>query len=198
MVMKWHNPIRELQLHMIILEWEELLSNRMLWSAACFFCLLSLLLPWSPSLPFLGPVLEPIHLLNASKCLSYKQLAFPQNSLCLKNLIMISKFLLIEFLITIQIANIPFRYNFDKDDKQFHILWRTFDKWGILQYSTNCFVFGQETHSGKVRSWNIWVSAAVFDVTIQVLQCKLPLGMEIWLAGLESCFLTHTSVLIMN
>jgi hypothetical protein len=86
---------------------------------------------------------------------------------------MISKLLLIEFLITIQIENIPFTCNFDKDDKQFHILWRAFDKCGTLQLSTDCLVFGQEylttTHSGKVRNWNIWISIKLFDITIQML-----------------------------
>lgn len=60
---------------------------------------------------------------------------------------------LIEFLIITQIATIPFICNFDKEDKQFHILWRSSDKCGSLQLTTNCLVFGQEylatTHSGR-------------------------------------------------
>lgn len=75
---------------------------------------------------------------------------------------MILEFLLIEFLMTTQIANISPICNFDKDDKQFHSLWRSFDKCGSLQLSTNCLVFGQEylttTHSGKIRNWSIWIS----------------------------------------
>lgn len=69
---------------------------------------------------------------------------FSVEQLMPKKLTMNSKFVLMEFLITTQIANTPFIYDFDNDDKQFYVIWRTFDKRETLQLSTHCFVFGQE------------------------------------------------------
>lgn len=104
---------------------------------------------------------------------------------------MISKFLLIEFLITTQITNISFLCSFDKDDKQFHILWKAFDKCKSRHLSTHCLILGPgmpDDHSFR-SSWDLeHLGFSKFpDITIYMLYLRLLLEIEISSAGLESC-----------